>query len=291
MSLGDAGAFVFDASRRDLELIGHLHAEGHSVFRLQVDSARGLLLAGGFDAAGGPVIDLWKLAAVNGGSDESRPLATLQGVPWTTADLGLDTTGTGLLHTWDSGRGADAVPYAEPTLSFSGLYLGDEQADGSRHLETRSTARFAPLGVPLTLSRQAQLDGADELRSRYTAAFRVRAALPGSLGDTLTVRLESLRARPDDRLLATADLGPALAPPGGPGWPDAAVTVTLHRLGTGDAGPGGRLSDAWNLYESEETVVLLADPRASEDYTPGWRPGRPRQRGRPVPQLLRDPTS
>ena len=44
--------------------------------------------------------------------------------------------------------------------------------------------------------------------------------------------------------------------------------MTLHRLGSSDTGASGRLSNAWNLYQSEETVVLLADPRASESYTP-----------------------
>ena len=188
MSLGDAGAFVFDASRRDLELIGHLHAEGHSVFRLQVDAARGLLLAGGFDAAGAPVIDLWKLATVNGGADESRPLATLQGVPWTTADLGLDTTGTGLLHTWDSGRGADAVPYAEPTLELLRPLPG-----------RRAGGRLAPPRDPLHRPLRAPRRPAHALppgpaRRRRRAALPLHGGLPRPCGAARLSRRRAHRA-------------------------------------------------------------------------------------------------
>lgn len=52
------------------------------------------------------------------------------------------------------------------------------------------------------------------------------------------------------------------------------VFVTLRRLGAADASAGGgtypaedgRLSTAYNLYESKEVVLLLADPRARTSY-------------------------
>jgi hypothetical protein len=45
------------------------------------------------------------------------------------------------------------------------------------------------------------------------------------------------------------------------------VVVHLQRIGNGTAGPGGRFDTTYNLYESEETVLLLADPRARTGYT------------------------
>ncbi|MCP4654550.1 MAG: RHS repeat protein, partial [bacterium] len=71
--------------------------------------------------------------------------------------------------------------------------------------------------------------------------------------------------------------GAALAMPGGPGWPETEVVVTLRRIGTGDEespapdpdildGESGRFGTVYNLYESDETILLLADPRVRRDY-------------------------
>ncbi len=81
--------------------------------------------------------------------------------------------------------------------------------------------------------------------------------------------------------------------PGGPesadkadaesGWPETSIELTVVRLGldlgpdnAATYGPGGKFSPAFNLYESAETVLLLADPRArmapggseNDRYTP-----------------------
>jgi len=100
-----------------------------------------------------------------------------------------------------------------------------------------------------------------------TAAFKVRVALPGSLGEEITARVQSLRVLPEAQDLAEPNLGEALALPGGPGWPEPEVRVTLRRLGDTGSSANGRLATSYNLYESDETVLLLADPRASSGYT------------------------
>jgi hypothetical protein len=72
---------------------------------------------------------------------------------------------------------------------------------------------------------------------------------------------------PDESLLGKEELGQAVAPPGGPGWPESEIVVHLRRIANETSGFGGRFDTTYNLYESEETVVLLADPRARQGYT------------------------
>ncbi|MFV1988382.1 MAG: RHS repeat-associated core domain-containing protein, partial [Gemmatimonadota bacterium] len=292
VSLGDAGVFVFDITKRVVDgstLVGRLYAPGHPVFRLQVDDERGLLFAGGWGPEG-PVIDVWNIQTVNGAPGlgfAPVPVMTLN-APWTTNHLGLDKTGAGLLFTWDHATGVTALPVTTPEFAFSGFYAPPtpepptEGADSTPELI--NTSSFLPLGIPMERTVSKEEENKEENEETATAAFKVRLALPGSFGEQLTAKVQSLRVLPDGRFLGEGDIGAAVAVPGGPGWPAPEIEVTLHRVGTGDNetppasgdpfpdpadlvnGESGRFSNAYNLYESEEVVLLIADPRASKGY-------------------------
>ncbi|HSF39574.1 MAG TPA: Ig-like domain-containing protein [Thermoanaerobaculia bacterium] len=290
VSLGNPGIYVFDVSSRSLEtsprdgksLIGRLHVPGHSAFRLQVDPLRGLLFAGGTDAEDGqPVIDVWDLSTVNGApglEGEPTPVATLH-APWSTNQLGIDSAGTGLLYTWDKDKGPKVVPFDRPRFVFSGIYRPeDEEAERGFAGVQKATARFVPLGVPVSAPRkdESEEDRTKRIRKeeeKASAAFKVRVALPGSLGPELLAKVQSLRVLPAERHLGQEDLGAVVLAPGGPGWPDTEQLVRLRRVGLGEGeegdlqGEGGPLGTAYQLYESVETVLLLADPRARGGYT------------------------
>ncbi|MCP4545148.1 MAG: hypothetical protein GY835_01630, partial [bacterium] len=300
-SLGEQGIYAFDVSSQTMgesDLIGHLRvgqeqdSQKHYIYRLQVDEARNLLFAGGFDETDRPIIDIWDIANVNGapdidcGDDDDcpervfapRPIQTLYR-SWNTNHIAIDQSGTGLLYTWDSEEGLGAAPFAQPSFTFHGLYL-PETADADDQSVTpvsRITHRFVPLGVPMETSIEAEADKRASNDARATAAFKLRVALPGSMGEELSVRVQSLRVLPDPSRLANKDVGPAVGMPGGLGWPDNDVLVTMRRLGSEAAGEeyseGGVFAPVYNLYESVQTVVLLADPHASRDYTPQSVPG------------------
>ena len=270
LSLGEMGVYAFDVSERTLgSLIGHLRVPGHSVYRLQVDTIRELLFAGGFDSNSTPIIDVWDLRSVNGapqGPASTRPapqpLLTLTNVPWLTNNLGLDTTGTGLLYAWSGDEGALAVPFDLPKLTFAGLFPS-ENSDLS---ESARVDRLTPLGVPMEIEVADETAHRDEDDRKGSAVFKLRASLPGFLGEEIVARVQSLRALPPTQLRGAPDVGAAEAPPGGPGWPDPEVEVTLRRIGTTDSGANGRFATTYNLYESVETIVLVADPRAGRGY-------------------------
>ncbi len=296
-SMGMAGIFVFDVSDRRLDefhLVGHLQVEDQSALLLQYDSQRGVVYAGGNDygkPGRPPLIAAWDIRYVNASPKiEYKPSPAFSvNKPWKAGHLAVDPTGMGLLYTWSDSEGPIAVPIEAPEFKFSGLYLPEKEAlppladrqpgDVLPSIQ-RLTSRFVPLGVPRVVKREtdepSRSEERDELEGASTAAFKVRLALPGSFGETLTAKVESLRVLPEARHLGKQDLGAAIMPPGGPGWPDATVTVTLRRLGVGDdeqgsdpdqvGGEAGHFSEAFNLYESEETVLLLADPRARREY-------------------------
>ncbi|MEM8930713.1 MAG: RHS repeat-associated core domain-containing protein [Acidobacteriota bacterium] len=180
-----------------------------------------------------------------------------------------------------------AVPIDRPRFTFSGLYLPDEDdvpspAPGERATSIqRITQEMIPLGVPMDvdtgeLDEQAAFERRLDQERAGTAAFKLRLALPGSFGDEITAKVQSLRVLPDERHLGGEDVGAAVALPGGPGWPDHETVVTLRRIGIGEdenapaadvRGEAGQFATVYNLYESQETVLLLADPRARRDYT------------------------
>lgn len=286
LSLGVPGILVFDVSERTLTegtVIGLLKVDNHTAFRLQVDEDRGQLYAGGTDiATNKPVIDVWDLRYVNGGPGtkiEPKPIASVE-APWSTNHIGIDPSGTGLIYTWDDKKGPLAVPFDRPRFRFSGVYLPKEGTytepeEGEQAPSVQQiSSRFVPLGVPMEVNLEGEESDRKENERQGTAAFKVRIALPGSLGDVLTAKVQTLRVLPEERVLGQEDIGGAVAFPGGPGWPDHEVTVTLRRLGVGEEeddqqfadGESGRFGNAYNLYESEETVLLLGDPRAGKEY-------------------------
>lgn len=293
VSLGVPGIFVFDVSARSLllsplggpALVGHLAVHDHTAFRLQVDSGRGLLFAGGTDlGTGEPVIDVWDILSINGApglEGEPAPRATLH-APWSTNQLGIDATGTGLLYTWGTAKGPQAVPFDRARFVFSGLYRpeGKKEERGISNVQM-PTSRFVPLGVPLETSLADEKDHHLANEEKATAAFKLRVALPGSLGPELTAKVQSLRSLPGEESLGKEDVGASVALPGGPGWPENEVVVRLRRVGLGSedgtgsqlTGEAGPLGTAYQLYESVETVLLLADPRARAGYRRQDAPG------------------
>ena len=296
-SLGAGGIETYDITASPtLDPIGRFHAPGHTVYRLQADTNGLRLYAGGVNENGESIIDVWDLSRANGGptpsgdypgsgpvTSDPRLLMTFK-APWDGNHIGLDDTGTGLIYTWGtkltldgSGNpvattGGFALPVADPGFTFSGLYVPPDPAPGidppAGSKIQKLTSTFLPLGVPVHVNPVDERDTKKRKQEEQavTAAFKVHVSLPGSLGATVTAKVQSLRALPDRDLLDRDDLGAAVGIPGGPGWPEREVTVTLRRLGTSDTGGGGRFSNAFNLYESDETVLLVADPRAKESY-------------------------
>lgn len=297
VSMGAAGIYVFDITDGSADLIGHLFVDGHEIYRLQADKFVNRLFAGGFDEHGRRIIDVWDLRTVNGAPEphcteeeeenetcipgtasEPRPLTTIVDVAWITNNIGVSHNGTGLIYSWNGGAQTTSVPFDSPHFRFMGLYLDDNPAhqpdppkEGEpippKPYETRGTSMLVPLGIPTEITLAKEEENADANEKDSTAAFRVRVALPGDLGPTVKARVQSLRALPGDRYLGQVDVGKAVAMPGGPGWPETEVTVTLKRLWDVDKLEKGRHSTAYELYESEEIVLLLADPRARRDYT------------------------
>ncbi|MDL2718657.1 MAG: Ig-like domain-containing protein, partial [Acidobacteriota bacterium] len=201
-------------------------------------------------------------------------------------------------------EGAFVMPFDAPSITFAGVFRKDTAPPPPDTLAPsirRPIAKLDPLGVPLRLTTFEEKNApGDETCSDldyalgsacHTAAFKVRVALPGAAGGgvggaTLTARVQTLRALPDKRLLGQKDLGALVAPCAGTepcdggthaaesGWPDRDAWVTLRRIGKGPSGLGatsadGPTSNAYDLYESDETVVLVADPRARFAY---WKP-------------------
>ncbi|MEO8055361.1 MAG: Ig-like domain-containing protein, partial [Acidobacteriota bacterium] len=300
-SLGSAGIATFDAAKDDRPLVGRFKARGHTVFRLAMDPSGRRLFAGGTDDRSNTIIDVWDVSRANGGPTsnglDDAPVPEPEGdprllfsmvAPWDTNHLGFDEAGDGLVYTWGarvvggaSGssvtRGGFALPVDDLTFTFAGVYrdpASPPSSGGQPGLPViRPSATLRPLGVPVRSSAAAERINSDDDEQILTPAFKLRTSLPGALGSVLKARIQSLRILPDRSLLTRDDVGAAPMPPGGKGWPEPSVFVTLRRLGTtdvrgadGKAATGGALSTAYNLYESDEVVALVADPRAAESY-------------------------
>ena len=247
VTLGPAGVLVYDVSDRTFSVIGRLHVDGHSIFRLAVDYGRDLLFAGGTDARGWSVIDIWDLRTVNsapGKPHAPRPVASVN-APWTTPHLVLDPSGTGLLDTWDPSRGAVAVPYSSPQFELVPLVAAGGGEEGG--LEADAEAELVPFGIP----QVTEPDEDDRRVPDPSAAARVRRRRPSP------PRCRRCEPSPDVDRLTEEDIGTFVALPGGPGWPEREVFVTLER-----AAATGR-----PVFVSKEIVVLLADPRARRAYS------------------------
>ena len=156
-------------------------------------------------------------------------------MPWGTNQIAVDLTGTGLIFVWQDGQdggSAQAVPLSRAIPTIAGVFRAEEteaEAGGAvldpppRAL--RPTNALVPLGIPTEMSQKAEDDNQADNDRRYTAAFKIRVALPGFLGETLTATAETLRVRPPEEHVAKPDLGPARVMPGGPGWPETEVEV------------------------------------------------------------------
>ncbi|MCC6128561.1 MAG: Ig-like domain-containing protein, partial [Acidobacteria bacterium] len=266
-SLGAGGIEVHDVTNRAFLKIGRFFRAKHHVYRLQVDVARGRLYAGGCEDGdcAKPFIDVWSIGKPHGESGESDP-RLLYSVPmgWETNHLGLDPSGMGLIFTWSNnltavpGPSGVVVPVEDPRFAFFGTYRADAG------VKVEPTLRFLPLGAAAHIYAPDDQDPAKKAAAEklYTPAVRLRIALPGSLGERLGVRLQSLRSAPEPRLWNRPDseLKKHIALPGGPGWPETSTFVTLKRLSS------DKFVEGYNLYESEEHVLLLADPRAKAGY-------------------------
>ncbi|MCM3877355.1 MAG: Ig-like domain-containing protein, partial [Thermoanaerobaculia bacterium] len=286
-SLGPAGIDVFDVTERSfIQLIGRFWAKDHTVYRLAADGARRRLFAGGQDKNGNPIIDVWDISQANGGpskdgifpdpegSADPRLLFTLR-APWDTNHIGLDES-AGLLYTWGfNGPGAEGgfvLPTRDPGFIFSGLFRpeSEDRLAGATPLPSiqLDTQAFVPLGVQTRVltSHEADPEKSKADERNTTAAFKVRVSLPGTLGEKLVAKVQTLRSRPDARFLPKDDVGPLVASPGGGGWPDRDVFVTLRRLVPAGGTTQDQLQQPYNLYESDEAVLLLADPRAKLEY-------------------------
>jgi RHS repeat-associated protein len=306
VSIGQNGVLVYDAgsweiddqgkrgalrsSRQELELIGHLHQRGHQAFRLQVDTVLNALLTGGY----GGVLDVWDLSSINGapgvdGVVPPQPRMTLRGVPWGTNTLGIDHSGMGLIYAWgSSGEHRNVLSFAlnRPKPIVAGVFRApddDESSDGGGsdgdeeeppQREIRPTSMLVPLGVPTELSQTLERDNRDKNEEKFTAAFVVRLALPGFVGPEVTVSIDTLNVKPPEHLLGLEDLEFARAAPPGKGWPEHLTTdITLKRIGGTDASVNGRFGSSYNLYESDDIVLLVSDPRAVDAYEPQGAPG------------------
>jgi RHS repeat-associated protein len=282
VTAGPAGVLVFDlggdAAPSDPVYIGRLAPKEHWAYRLLVDEKRSRLLVGGTRPSGTPFIDVYRLADVNGWPDpEGNDLRAVSTVaaPWTTDHIAIDSA-TGLLYTWgktnptDGGepQGARVVPIDSPTFTFAGIHRAGDPAtpDDPVPIVDRVASSFVPLGVPLFLPSE-RIGSADRVKKEkeITPAFRLRTALPGGLGDRLIAEVESLRAPLPSSRLGEPDAGVAAAPPPfGCGSLDTRVRVTLRKKESAE--PSAQLESPWNLYESEEIVLLVADPRAADSY-------------------------
>lgn len=282
LSGGRQGVYVFSISKREPRLIGHLKKGDHTAFRLQAEKDLGLLFAGGW----GGVLDLWSFDGVNTAPPEEiqlsegqsqpappTPQRSFTGVPWPADRLGIDSA-TGLLYTWaDRDRGVVAIPYRAPTMIAAGVFRGEGEIDPNDPdaeipREIRPTSIVVPLGIPTRYSLSEQKSELVEDQKKYTSAFKIRVALPGNLGETLGATIESLRLRPTEDLIAEEDLGAMKTPPSPVESLKSEQKIRLKRLADRNAGVEGRFGQTYNFYESEEIVLVLADPRAVEEYEP-----------------------
>ena len=236
-SMGGAGILTFrlDAYGREASVIGRFWTKDHSVYRLQADSTRGLLFAGGQDKDGNPIIDVWNLSQANGGPTASgvfppasgeaidpRLLATLK-APWDTNHIGLDETGLGLIYTWGyrptppakpedpPGReeGGFVVAFEAPSFTFSGVYRSGEDVP-ALGVKARSLQRLAPLfdplGVPLRVRAEDESSNQvkDEACTTDAAAAVLRDAgvKPAAHVDDIAATFDAATLSPATRFRA-----------------------------------------------------------------------------------------
>lgn len=288
-SLGEAGVLVYDLTDRVFSRRGRLGLpKGATVYKLLLDREHDRLLGGGYvlrQGAQESAVFVWDVRDPSGDppgdKEDARLLSVVHG-PWD-GGMAFDPA-TGLLYTWNGGAdagsspGAHALPLGEPRIQAYARLRGE--AAGSATYEP--TTVIAPLGVPIRARRAEEqessvVDGKPTLNrddddSRLSSGFRLRVALPAGLGAELTAKVQSLRELPPERYLSRSDLGSFVGMPGGDGWGDSEAYVTLRRLAT-SSGVNGPLSATGILYESLETVIAVADPRARATYVRQDAPG------------------
>ncbi|MBL8114321.1 MAG: hypothetical protein JNK60_15680, partial [Acidobacteria bacterium] len=272
----EGGVLVYDVTHRALTRFGRLGVPaGGAVNRLTLDRANARLFGEGTmaEAAGlVPKVFVWDITNPRGDppaapSQDPRLVSVLDAP--SDAGLVVDSL-TGLLYTWQNGStpqtsGARTFAFGDPGIHALARLHGSSSG-GVNLLSYELTDLVAPLGTPLRATVAEDLTNASEDDSYVSGAIRLRAALPAGLGDELTVKVQSLTERPDDRHLADEDLGAFVGVPGGSRWGKSEVFVTLKRLSLA-SGRSGPLSELGSLYESVESIVFVSDPRALDGHT------------------------
>lgn len=225
-----AGILLYDITNRgDIKLVGRIRMPGQ-VSALSVDrEARRLIVAGG--GAGFYVVDLdappsLDLIDVDQDGKDDRILETVTLTGNTNSNVHLIPE-LGLALAGGLNRGLTTVAIGHPQVDA--ITRND---DGTY----RKVERLAPFGVPSEKGEESDPDS-----PMMPGSFRVRASLPGLVGDTVTLKVSDI---------TTACLVDDLP---------AEKEVTLHRMATRAFEPG------YQMYLSDE-ISVLSDPRASHKY-------------------------
>lgn len=232
-----AGVLVYDVERRHQPtLVGRLRLDGQA-HNLSVDRGRRRLLVGG-GSAGLFVLDFDRVPSLdlldaNADGIDDRVIDHLV-LTGTTNAAPLIVPGQAIAYVGGEERPVTGVSYAPPEI------LAYEQRNPNE--APRRVEIVGPLGVPLA-------DG-----EPLPASLRLVAFLPGSFGPEILLDVEALG--PTGARLA--DLG-------------ALTGLPRTRLEGEHGLIFRRMSDhpwddGYGMYESEE-IVLLADPRASHEYS------------------------
>ena len=229
------GVLIYDVTdRENIELVGRIRMPG-PVSELSVDrDGRRLIVAG--QGTGFYVVDLnippsRDLIDEDGDGKDDRVLETVTLTGNTNANVHLIPE-LGLALAGGINRGVTTLAIGHPQVDAI-----TRDKDG----KVRPVQRLAPFGVDSTKEDESDPD-ADA--PTLPGSFRVRASLPGLVGDTVTLKVSDIAT---SCLVENSDDVPA------------EKEITLHRMATKAFEPGHQ------MYLSDE-VAVLADPRASRKY-------------------------
>jgi RHS repeat-associated protein len=225
------GVLIYDVTdRENIQLVGRIRMPGQ-VFQLSVDrDGRRLIVAGA--GAGFYVVDLdvppsRDLLDEDQDGKDDRILETVTLTGNTNANVHLIPE-LGLALAGGVSRGLTTVALGHPRVD---AITRDE--DG----KYRKVGRLAPFGVATAKENESDADSPS-----LPGSFRVRASLPGLVGDSVTLKVSDLAASSCliDELPTEKE-------------------VTLHRMAAKAFEPGHQ------MYLSDE-IAVVSDPRASRKY-------------------------